>query len=205
MSTQDEPVWAFLEDVPEDTDSAARSPVATSSEDLAVLAAAVTAIEEGLLPTAPGTQPPEDVASSSSADGRRTRSSTTFVLVSGILTLIAMVVFGLSLTTGSAGVAQLMSLDGGDVVGSAVRDGRTLTVDVTLPPLAAGEGSYVVWLFDDEVTTQISLGRLADDGVHEIPPDVDLAAVRVVDVSVQPAGRPGAPHSGRSVARGVLE
>jgi anti-sigma-K factor RskA len=65
------------------------------------------------------------------------------------------------------------------------------------------EGYYEVWLIDPDVEGMVSLGPARSDGAYAVPPDIDIAAFPIVDVSVEPPD--GIPtHSGVSVLRGTL-
>jgi Anti-sigma-K factor rskA len=60
-----------------------------------------------------------------------------------------------------------------------------------------------VWLIDPNVEGMVSLGPARSDGTYAVPPDIDVAAFPIVDVSVEPPD--GVPtHSGVSVLRGTL-
>ena len=105
--------------------------------------------------------------------------------------------------------ARLAPVPGASGSGEAELDrsggARRLAVDARLP--AAGRGYYEVWLVDTSDGGLVSLGVLpAGDGAPSslvVPADVDLAAYRTVDVSLESLdGNPG--HSGESVLRGTL-
>jgi hypothetical protein len=64
-------------------------------------------------------------------------------------------------------------------------------------------GFYEVWLIDPNVEGMVSLGPARADGTYAVPPNVDVAAFPIVDVSAEPPD--GVPtHSGVSVLRGTL-
>jgi hypothetical protein len=92
-------------------------------------------------------------------------------------------------TSGSATVRE----DGG---------GRVLRVDLDAPRL--DDGYYEVWLMETGAQLMVPVGVLrTGDTELPLPDDLDLAAYRLVDVSVEPLD--GVPtHSGVSVARGQL-
>lgn len=49
----------------------------------------------------------------------------------------------------------------------------------------------------------ISLGPVREDGIHDVPADIDVDQFPIVDVSVEPGdGNP--VHSGNSILRGTL-
>jgi Anti-sigma-K factor rskA len=81
------------------------------------------------------------------------------------------------------------------------RDGvRELDLSVDAP---ATSGFYEVWLIDEDIEGMVSLGPVRTDGRYQIPPDVDVEAFPVVDVSIEPPD--GVPtHSGVSALRGTL-
>jgi Anti-sigma-K factor rskA len=81
------------------------------------------------------------------------------------------------------------------------RDGvRELDLSLDVPATA---GFYEVWLIDEDIEGMVSLGPARADGRYQIPPDVDVGAFPVVDVSIEPPD--GVPtHSGVSALRGTL-
>ena len=86
-----------------------------------------------------------------------------------------------------------------------VRDdgSRALQVDLRAPAL---DGEYYeLWLIEPDVVDMVPLGILRPGTqTFELPAGLDLGEFPVVDVSVEPID--GDPtHSGRSVARGVLD
>ncbi|WP_439658482.1 anti-sigma factor [Lentzea sp. HUAS TT2] len=82
-----------------------------------------------------------------------------------------------------------------------VRTAGHTVLRVSVDGMPAPEGLYQVWLFDG-VTTMIPLGVLTSGQVDlPVPPGVDLATYRVVDVSAQ---RLGQQEHGTSMLRGNL-
>jgi hypothetical protein len=81
------------------------------------------------------------------------------------------------------------------------RDGvRELDLSLDVP---ATSGFYEVWLIDEAIEGMVSLGPARADGRYQIPPDVDVVAFPIVDVSIEPPD--GVPtHSGVSALRGTL-
>jgi hypothetical protein len=81
------------------------------------------------------------------------------------------------------------------------RDGvRELDLPLDVP---ATSGFYEVWLIDEAIEGMVSLGPARADGRYQIPPDIDVDAFPVVDVSIEPPD--GVPtHSGVSALRGTL-
>jgi anti-sigma-K factor RskA len=81
------------------------------------------------------------------------------------------------------------------------RDGvRELDLSLDVP---ATSGFYEVWLIDEAIEGMVSLGPARTDGRYQIPPDVDVVAFPIVDVSIEPPD--GVPtHSGVSALRGTL-
>jgi hypothetical protein len=105
--------------------------------------------------------------------------------------------------------AALEPLQGSDASGEArvvERGDGTLVLEVDLSAADPDDGFHEVWLLDEAVEQLFSLGvvRGGDRVTLPLPPGLDLGDYPVVDVSVEPLdGDPS--HSGRSVARGVLE
>ncbi|MFJ5991331.1 anti-sigma factor [Lentzea sp. NPDC092896] len=82
-----------------------------------------------------------------------------------------------------------------------VRTADRTVLRVSVDGMPAPEGLYQVWLFDG-VATMIPLGVLTSGQVDlPVPPGVDLATYRVVDVSAQ---RLGQQEHGTSVLQGNL-
>jgi hypothetical protein len=80
------------------------------------------------------------------------------------------------------------------------RDG-VLQLQLETEGLDAGDGYLELWLIDPTVTRLVSLGPLRDDGIYDVPANVDPAEFPIVDVSVEPID--GDPtHGGDSVLRG---
>ena len=116
------------------------------------------------------------------------------------------------------GAFALIGDDGGDVVASVdlepLGDGGTgtarlverdgaLQLHVDTEDVDPGDGYLELWLIDPTVTQLISLGPLRDDGIYDVPSQVDPSAFPIVDVSIEPVD--GDPtHSGQSVLRGEL-
>ncbi|MEW5531769.1 anti-sigma factor [Streptomyces virginiae] len=78
-------------------------------------------------------------------------------------------------------------------------------VEVTVARLPPTDGYYEVWLMDQSHSRLVPLGTLRADGTATlpIPPQIDLGAHPLVDVSVQASnGNPA--HSGVSSVRGRL-
>jgi hypothetical protein len=97
-----------------------------------------------------------------------------------------------------------------DVEGTAsvevAADGTRLLV-VEVPGAGTGDpdGYHEVWLLDPDVSQLVSLGVLeGESGTFAIPAGLELDALPVVDVSLEPYD--GDPtHSGDSVVRGTLQ
>jgi hypothetical protein len=84
-----------------------------------------------------------------------------------------------------------------------VEDGLQLDLALGESGLPEPDGFYEVWLIDPNVEGMVSLGPARSDGTYAVPPDIDVAAFPIVDVSVEPPD--GVPtHSGVSVLRGTL-
>ena len=95
--------------------------------------------------------------------------------------------------------------DARPVDAQVVESGGGLQLDMALGDagLPEPEGFYEVWLIDPNVEGMVSLGPARSDGTYAVPPDIDVAAFPIVDVSVEPPD--GVPtHSGVSVLRGTL-
>jgi hypothetical protein len=97
-----------------------------------------------------------------------------------------------------------------DVQGTAAvevaADGtRLLVVEVPGAGTGAPDGYHEVWLLDPDVSQLVSLGVLdGESGTFAIPAGLELDALPVVDVSLEPYdGDPA--HSGDSVVRGTLQ
>ncbi len=89
--------------------------------------------------------------------------------------------------------------------GSAeVFSGGRLAVDVANLP-SAGTGYYEVWLIDPGTSQMFSVGVMGSDprATFPLPPNVDLARYKLVDVSVEQFDNQPT-HSGNSLLRGVL-
>jgi hypothetical protein len=85
------------------------------------------------------------------------------------------------------------------------RDGnRVLVVQASSPQAATGPRE--VWLTNSQADPMFAMGFLRDDGSGRfpIPPDVDLAEFRLVDVSQEPDQDHDPGHSGKSMLRGKL-
>jgi anti-sigma-K factor RskA len=93
------------------------------------------------------------------------------------------------LGTSGSGRAELVDRDG------------VLQLQLQTEGLDPGDGYLELWLIDPTVTRLVSLGPLRDDGVYDVPANVDPAEFPIVDVSVEPID--GDPtHGGDSVLRG---
>ena len=95
--------------------------------------------------------------------------------------------------------------DAGPVDARVVETDGRLQLDLALGDsgLPEPQGFYEVWLIDSDVEGMVSLGPARADGTYVVPPDIDVAAFPIVDVSVEPPD--GVPtHSGVSVLRGTL-
>jgi hypothetical protein len=70
----------------------------------------------------------------------------------------------------------------------------------------APTGPREVWLTNSQADPMFAMGFLRDDGSGRfpIPPDVDLAEFRLVDISQEPDQDHDPGHSGRSMLRGKL-
>lgn len=97
-----------------------------------------------------------------------------------------------------------------DVQGTAsvelAADGtRLLVVEVPGAGTGDADGYHEVWLLDPDVSQLVSLGVLeGESGTFAIPAGLELDALPVVDVSLEPYD--GDPtHSGDSVVRGTLQ
>jgi anti-sigma-K factor RskA len=86
-----------------------------------------------------------------------------------------------------------------------VRDDGSRVVEVELDAPALDDEYYEIWLIDRDVVGMVPLGVVAPGTqTVELPAELDLAEVPLVDVSVEPLD--GDPtHSGVSVARGELD
>ena len=146
----------------------------------------------------PGGAPP--------ARPRRVRAPALVALAAAIVVLLAAA--ALLATRDDDDVVEravLVALPGAEGRGEArlvAGDGRWLDVDldgVTAPP-----GEYLeVWLLAEDLSRLTSLGPVRPDGRYLVPPDLDVAASPVVDISAErPDGDP--THSGASIVRGRL-
>ena len=80
---------------------------------------------------------------------------------------------------------------------------RFLVVETAVSKEAPG--AREVWLTNSEAEPMYALGYLRNGSCRcPIPPDVDLARFRLVDISQEPAGDRDHEHSGISVLRGKL-
>ncbi len=93
---------------------------------------------------------------------------------------------------GASGTAQLVRRDGTEVLRLTVRG------------MPAPTGYYEVWLFDPDANRMIAIGVLGATGAVElpVPPTVDPARYRIVDISAQALN--GDPAHGQSMLRGTL-
>ena len=168
-------------DVVDDEPPSARRPPASAERD-----------------QAPPSTAPDEVVRAPTPPRRRWAALT----AAGVAAAVALVVV---LPTGSDPLEAAVPLDAlaEDAEGRALLDGDTVLLDVDLPPLHDG-AFYEVWLLDQDAETLVSLGALRSGGTLALPPDADLRATPLLDVSVEEAdGDPS--HSGRSVLRGELE
>jgi anti-sigma-K factor RskA len=142
---------------------------------------------------------------------RRSRRPLLVALAAAAAVVVVVAVSAVLRDDDAAPVTEQVALAGlpdfADVSGSAtvVIDGDRRSLGVDLSPVEVPPGSHLeLWLLDESVEELVPLGLLADDAPHTIPPDVDLTATPIVDVSVEPDdGNPA--HSGVSVARGRIE
>lgn len=80
---------------------------------------------------------------------------------------------------------------------------QELVVSVSTPEPV--QGTFEVWLSDDRALHMRTMGTLnGDAGTFVIPPDMDLDASPVIDVSLEPLNDPEPDHSKNSVVRGRL-
>ncbi|HEX8805068.1 MAG TPA: anti-sigma factor, partial [Acidimicrobiales bacterium] len=134
-------------------------------------------------------------------------------LVAAAAAAVVALVAGIATAVGRGGAedvvasARLQPLaDATSVTAELVDDDGQLQLDIPLSQAdlpAPNDGFYEVWLIDEAVDGMVSLGPARDDGVYDVPDDLDYRSFPIVDVSVErPDGDP--EHSGTSVLRGTL-
>lgn len=165
----------------------------------------------------PASSPAPDAAATGSApstlaSSRRTRAAA-FALAA-VLALAVGIGLGSNLDRILPGSREVAAIDlnalpawagaDGRAVVEADRDGnRYLVVQAQVPQ--APPGAREVWLTDTTASTMYALGYLDDgQGRFAIPPDVDLARFRLVDISQEPPDDRDFRHSGESMLRGKL-
>jgi len=162
----------------------------------------------------PPAAPPATVTSLD--ERRRSRWQTAGLLVAACAASLAVGVVGTAVVTRDSGsqpaapdviaqtsLAALPDHTGQGTAKIVTRNGADyLSVDTS--GLTAADGFYEVWLIDPKTFQMVGLGALEQDqGLFAVPPGLDLAKYRVVDVSIEPFD--GDPlHSRNSVVRGQL-
>jgi HAMP domain-containing protein len=184
-----------------------------------------TAPPLGAVPGAPATQPagpfapalsPAAVGSQLPVSSARTQRNTRLAAfaLAAVLALVVGIGLGANVERILPGSREVAAVDlnalpawagaDGRAVVQTDRDGnRYLLVQAEVPQ--SRPGLREVWLTNSKASTMYAMGYLEDgQGRFVIPPEVDLAEFRLVDVSLEPLGDKDFHHSGDSMLRGKL-
>jgi hypothetical protein len=159
-------------------------------------------------PGGSGAAPAVDLATERAR--RRPRGAWLFAAAATAAGVLLLAVWGLvgddATVVGTAELAVLA--DDLDASGEArlLEGDRTLRLRVELDGVVPNSDEYLeVWLVESlEPLSLMSLGPVRGDGLYDLPPGLDPAVYRVVDISREPFDGE-ATHSGNSVLRGELD